>query len=135
MEMFYENIETVAMECLLDIYLVGKKVYETANETEDFSRCSEDVSETNLLIESINGINLTNDQKSQIRQLSLKNKVFVLLFDQLNKKFMAEIFQLEHSCLKFAIFFEMQKVKSFFKKIDEMEKLEAQLCVISKTFL
>ena len=41
-----------------------KKAYETINETEDFSRCSEYVSEINLLIESINGTNLTNDQKS-----------------------------------------------------------------------
>ena len=73
MEMIYENIETVAMECPLDIYLVGKKVYETINKTEDFSGCSEYVSEINLLIESINETNLTNDQKSQIRELSLKN--------------------------------------------------------------
>ena len=60
---------------------------------------------------------------------------FFLLFDQLNRKFRAEIFQLEDSCLKFAIFFGMQKIKSFFKKIDEIEKLEGQSYVISKTFL
>ena len=58
-----------------------------------------------------------------------------MLFDQLNKKFGAEIIQLEDSCLKFAIFFEMQKIKSFFKKNDEIEKLEGQSYVISKTFL
>ena len=58
-----------------------KNIYETVNKTKDLSGCSEYVSEINLLIESINGTNLTNDQKSQIRELSLKNIKYFLLFD------------------------------------------------------
>ena len=58
-----------------------KNIYETVNKTEDLSGCPEYVSEINLLIESINGTNLTNDQKSQIRELSLKNIKYFLLFD------------------------------------------------------
>ena len=57
-----------------------------------------------------------------------------MLFDQINRKFGAEIFQMENRCLKFAIFFEMQKINSFLKRIDEIENLQGQLYVISKTF-
>ena len=58
-----------------------------------------------------------------------------MLFDQLNRKFGAQIFREEVKSLTFAIFYEMKKVKSLLKKIDEIKKLEGQLFLISQAFI
>ena len=63
MEMFYEKIEMVQTEVLFDLFLVGKKVYETINGPEDFIGCLPYVSELNLLIESINGTKFNRRSK------------------------------------------------------------------------
>ena len=80
----------------------------------------------------------TADQKfnsDQFSEISLRNKKPFLLFDQINIKFGAEIFQLNDCCLKFATLFELEKIKEYLKKIDEIEKLEEKLYVISKSFV
>ena len=65
MEMINEKIEMVFNLC--EIYLVGRKVFETVNKTEDFSGCLEHINELNLIIESNNK---TDFQKSQFTDLS-----------------------------------------------------------------
>ena len=86
-----------------------------------------------LVIKSAN--NLTDDQKTKFRQLAIKIKISFLLFDQLNRKFGAQIFGVEVKSLTFAIFYEMEKVKSLSKKLDEIKKLGGHLFVISQAFI
>ena len=49
MEMIYEKIEMLQTDVFLDLYLVGKKVYETINRPEDFIGCLPYVFELNFL--------------------------------------------------------------------------------------
>ena len=57
------------------------------------------------------------------------------LFDQINKKFGAEIYRLDDHVFKTAIFFEAENFKSYLKTIEKIEKLEGNLYVLQKTFL
>ena len=56
------------------------------------------------------------------------------MVDQLNRKFGVEISEPKEKCLRFATYFELEEVTSFFKKINLIEKLEGEIFVISKTF-
>ena len=58
-----------------------------------------------------------------------------LLYDQINKKFGAEIFHLHDIYLKAAAFFEMEKIKKYLKTFNHIEKLERFLYVLSKSFV
>ena len=129
------NEKSRQTDALYDLFLVGKKVHEVIeNCSDDFIGCETYISELNMLvIESAS--NLTDHLKTKFRQLAIKNKNFFFLFDQLNRKFGAQIFRVEVKSLTSAIFYEMEKVKSLLKKIDEIKKLEGQLYVISQAFI
>ena len=58
-----------------------------------------------------------------------------LLYDQINKKFGAEIFHLHDIYLKAAAFFEMEKIKKYLKTFNNIQKLERFLYVLSKSFV
>ena len=47
----------------------------------------------------------TEEENLTFLELSMKNPHSFLLFDQINKKFGAEIYQLTNRCFKLAIFF------------------------------
>ena len=64
-----------------------------------------------------------------------KNPHSFLLFDQINKKFGVETYQLDKIYFKFAIFFEIEKIKNYLKTNADIEKLEGKLYVLSKTFV
>ena len=114
MEMISEK--SLQTYVLYDFFSVGKKVHEVIEiRSDDFIGCEAYVSELNLLVIK-SASNLTDNQKSKFRELALKNKNFFLLFDQLNRKFGTQIFRMEVRSLTFAIFYEMEKVKSLLKK-------------------
>ena len=56
------------------------------------------------------------------------------MYDQINKKFGSEIFNIEIPILKTAICFEIKKIKKYFKILHGIEKLEGNLYVFSKGF-
>ena len=91
--------------------------------------------EINNLIESMDHQETTEEENLTFLELSMKNPHSFLLFDQINKKFGAEIYQLTNRCFKLAIFFEIEKIKKYLKTIADLEKLEGNLYVLSKNFL
>ena len=68
-------------------------------------------------------------------ETSKKHRKAFLLFDQINKKFGAEIYQLQKDVFLTAISFEVQKIKTYFSVLNKIEKLEGKLYVLEKAFL
>ena len=141
MEMIIEKINVAGFHKinLIDICTVGKRIHYIIKVCGDSCGCITYLLEINLILESMNEEEATLQERLKFRELSLKNPRSFLLFDQINRKFGGEIFQLTDNCLKFAFFFffffEIEKIKRFLKTIDDFEKLEEQMYVISKTFL
>ena len=75
------------------------------------------------------------EEKLIFHELSIKNSHSFLLVGQINKKFVAEIYQMTTRCFKLAIFFEIEKIEKYLKTGADIEKLEWNLYVFSKTFL
>ena len=139
MEMIIEKINVAGFHKinLIDICTVGKRIHYIIKVCGDSCGCITYLLEINLILESMNEEEATLQERLKFRELSLKNPRSFLLFDQINRKFGGEIFQLTDNCLKFAFFFffEIEKIKRFLKTIDDFEKLEEQMYVISETFL
>ena len=135
--MIHEKIAVVGLykENMHYLYIVGQKIHDLLGKCDDSCACIQYLSQINLILESMEEPEATADQKLQFSEISLRNKKAFLLFDQINRKFLAEIFQLNDCCLKFAIYFELEKIKEYLKKTDESDKLEEKLYVISKSFL
>ena len=72
---------------------------------------------------------------SRFHKLSIKNPHSFLLFYQINKKFGAEIYQMTNKWFRAAIFYEIEKIKKYLKTINDLENLEGNLYILSKTFL
>ena len=78
----------------------------------------------------------TNAEESlKFFDISIKNPKPFLLFDQINKKYGAEIYHLDDSCFKSAVFFEAEKIKRHLATIEKIEELERKLYIFQKTFL
>ena len=137
MEMVVEKIEVVGSHKnnLIDIFSVGQKIHETINACGENCASNRYLFEINNLLENMDGQETTEEEKLTFLELSMKNLHSFLLFDQINKKFGLEIYQLDKICFKFAIFFEIEKIKSYLKTNADIEKLEGKLYVLSKTFV
>ena len=137
MEMVVEKIEVVGSHKnnLIDIFSVGQKIHETINACGENCACNRYLFEINNLLKNMDGQETTEEEKLTFLELSMKNLHSFLLFDQINKKFGLEIYQLDKICFKFAIFFEIEKIKSYLKTNADIEKLEGKLYVLSKTFV
>ena len=137
MEMVVEKIEEIGSHKnnLIDIFSVGQKIHEVVNRCGKNCGCCTYLSEINNLIESMDHQETTEEENLTFLELSMKNPHSFLLFDQINKKFGAEIYQLTNRCFKLAIFFEIEKIKKYLKTIADLEKLEGNLYVLSKKFL
>lgn len=68
-------------------------------------------------------------------ELAFKRVSLFMVFDQLNKKFGAEIYNLQESRFETPVFFDVEKVKSYLNTVGKIEKLERHLLVFKKTFL
>ena len=51
------------------------------------------------------------EEMSRFHELSIKNPHSFLLFDQINKKLGAEIYQMTNKCFRAAIFLKLKKLK------------------------
>ena len=137
MEMVVEKIEEIGSHKnnLIDIFSVAQKIHEVVNSCGKNCVCCTYLSEINNLIENMDHQETAEEEKLTFLELSMKNPYYFLLFDQINKKFGAEIYQLTNRCFKLAIFFEIEKIKKYLKIVADFEKLEGSLFVLSKTFL
>ena len=136
MEMVIEKIEVIGSHKnnLVNIFLVGQKIHDVVNTCGYNCNCYTYLSKINNLIENMDRQQTTDEEKLTFLEFSMKNLQFFLLFDQINKRFGEEIYQMSNRCFKFAIFFEIEKIKKYLKTIDDIEKLEGDLFVLSKTF-
>lgn len=108
--------------------LIRQKIFQEDDEFLDFN------TEIYGLINEIDKTGPTLHHKIFFKEHCLKNKNDFLSVDQLNRKFGVEISEPKEKCLRFATYFELEEVTSFFKKINLIEKLEGEIFVISKTF-
>ena len=114
---------------------MGQKIHKVVNICGDSCGCHAYLSEINNIIENMVGQETSPEEKLIFHELSMKHPRTFLLFNQINKKIGAETYQLNDRCLKMAIFFEIEKIKKYLKTVDDIEKLEGNLYVLSKTFL
>ena len=108
MEMVVEIIEVIGSHKnnLINIFLVGQKIHEAVNTCGDNCNCYNNyLTEIINLIENMAGQETSAEEKLIFHELSIKNPHSSLLFDQINKKFGAEIYQMTTRCFKLAIFF------------------------------
>ena len=77
----------------------------------------------------------TSAERAKSIELAAKHVSLFTVSDQLNKKFGAEIYNLEENSFKTAVFSEVEKVKSYLNIVGKIEKLEGHLVVLQKTFL
>ena len=82
----------------------------------------------------MNGEETSNQEKMKFYQLLTKHTKSFLLYDQINKKFGDEIYQLHDNPIRAAVFFEIEKIKKYLKAFNDIEKLEGYLYVLSKKF-
>ena len=83
----------------------------------------------------MNGEETSNQEKMKFYQLLTKHTKSFLLYDQINKKFGDEIYQLHDNPIRAAAFFEIEKIKKYLKAFNDIEKLEGYLYVLSKSFI
>ena len=108
MEMITEKIEAAALNKtnLIDIFSVGQRVHDIMKECGEnccYSRYFK--SQIKNLLENIEGEETTHEEKLNFYELSTRHNKSFLLYDQINKKFGAEISQLLNTHLKAAVFF------------------------------
>ena len=77
----------------------------------------------------------TAEESLKFFDISIKHPKAFLLFDQINKKYGAEIYQLDDNCFKTAVFFEVEKIKRYLATTKKIEELEGKLYVFQKSFL
>ena len=121
---------------LIDIYSVGKKILDTIDCLVQPCNCSQYLDDVSILIESMkNRQELTDNEKVIFFETSKKHRRVFLLFDQINKKFGAEIYQLQKEVFLTAISFEVEKIKTYISVLNKIGKLEGKLYVLEKAFL
>ena len=83
----------------------------------------------------MNGEQTTNEEKMKFYQPSTKHTKYFLLYNQINKIFGDEIYQLHNNPIRAAGVFEIEKIKKYLKTFNDIEKLEGYLHVLSKSFI
>ena len=138
MDFVFEKINTTMehKNHLIDIYSVGKKIHETVDCVIQPCDCSQYLDDISILIENMeNRQELTDNEKDIFFDTSKKHHRAFLLFNQINKKFGAEIYQLQKDVFLTAISFQVEKIKLFFSVLNKIEKLESKLYVLEKAFV
>ena len=137
MEMISEKIEAATLNKtnLIEIFSVGKKLHDVIRQCSENCCCSRYLSEFEILLENMNGEQTTNEEKMKFYQPSTKHTKYFLLYNQINKIFGDEIYQLHNNPIRAAGVFEIEKIKKYLKTFNDIEKLEGYLYVLSKSFI
>ena len=101
----------------------------------DECSCIQYIFELNELNKKIKEENLNAEEKVIFFRLSLNNPKNFLLIDQIRKKYLNELFESNYVFVKRAIFYEIEKIKTYLKCNKELEKLEDNLYILSKSFI
>ena len=132
MERLFEKISLICDKIeIIELYLTGEKVHDVYSECNKNCECLEYLNELRNLIDSITTNELHVDHRINFIEISKKKLKTFLLYDQINKKFGSEIFIMDENVLKTAIKFDVDKIKTFLKAIDTMEKLEGYIYVFA----
>ena len=137
MEMLAEKVHLVVSHKnnILDIYTVSERVHQVLDQcTGESCNCLSFLQSTSNLLMRIEVEETTPEQNLLFQRFCFDNKNCFLLYNQINKKFGSEIFNIEIPILKTAIYFEIEKIEKYFKILDGIEKLEGNLYVFSKSF-
>ena len=95
----------------------------------DFSAFYEELSQLNFLkSEEL----LLEDDRNVLKTLYKNNEKAFLVCNRLWMKFGHEFFYLEEHTIKFAIVFEISKVKTLLRKIKKLYKVDTTVTVLSK---
>ena len=116
---------------IIELYSTGEKVHDVYSRWNQNCECLEYLNELRNLIDSVTSNELHVDHRINFIEISKKNLKTFLLYDQINKKFGSEIFIMDENVLKTAIKFDVDKIKTFLKAIDTMEKLEGYIYVFA----
>lgn len=136
MEFFYEKVYAACgnKQFLINIYSVGKKAHKQI-ECKKECDCLKFLEELDNMIEKMESQETTSAERAKFIELAAKHVSLFTVFDQLNKKFGAEIYNFEENGFKTAVFSEVEKVKSYLNIVGKIEKLEGHLVVLQKSFL
>ena len=106
MEFFYEKVYAACenKHFLIDIYSVGKKAHEQI-ECKKECDCLKFLEELDNIIEKMEFQETTSAERVKFIELEAKHVPLFTVFDQLNKKFGGETYNLEENCFKTAVFF------------------------------
>ena len=88
------------------------------------------------LVENIGEQDVANNT-SRLKFIKIASNhlsVFVIIY-QLIRKFNFGIYTLDVQTLKLAVYFEYEKMKTYMKVVNKIEKLQGQLTVLEKAFL
>ena len=110
MEFLYEKVYALCenKNFLIDIYSVGKKVHDQID-CKRGCECLKFLEELDNLIEKMKCQETHPAERSKFIKPFTKNLNLFLVFDQINKKFGTEIFNLEDNCFKTAVFSRWKK--------------------------
>ena len=140
---FLERMEPIIEKILhvsdkidvIELYSVGEKIHDVVNQCHQNCTCLQYLIDLKNLIDTIDTNHVPENQMKIFEEISLKNANSFLLYDQINKKFGAEIFIMGGNIFKTAVNFELEKIKKYLSAIDTAEKLERYIYIFSKNFI
>ena len=119
-----------------------KGICQIAKKIHEISKCEKEDCEVDQFIFAIDHVikNMKSDEfdvdeRAKFIEMSKKYVKTFLVCDQLFKKYGSEFYHLEDCKLKFAIYFEVEKVNSFVENIEKLKFLTAKNAVVEKTYL
>ena len=137
MEFFYEKIYEVSNieKCFVDILSAGNLIHDTIEcqrecDIKAFLVQLKDVAENICRQETVNNAN-----RLKFIEIATNHLSIFIIIDQLIQKFKFSLYNLDTETLKTAIYFEYEKMKSYMKVVNKIEKLQGQLMVLEKAFL
>ena len=106
MGFIFEKINAVSSHKnhLIDIYSV-EKIHDVVDACRNLYDCLKYLQEVDNIIENMVGQETTPEESLKFFNISVKHLKAFLLFDQINEKYGAEIYQLEDHYFKTAVFF------------------------------
>ena len=137
MEFFSEKTYQVTYikKCFVDILSAGNLVHDTF----EYQRGCDVKSLLLKLRELVENIDeqqtASNSNRLKFIELATNHLSVFVIIDQLIRKFNLRLYSIDTYTLKIAIYFEYEKMKSYIKVVNRIEKLQGQLTVLEKAFL
>ena len=137
MDIFYEKIYQVSniKKYFVDILSAGNLIH-------DAIECQRDCDIKSFLLqlkELVENIGkqdtVSNNNHLKFIEIATNHLSVFVIIDQVIRKFKFGIYTLDTQTLKLAIYFEYEKIKTYKKVVNKIEKLQGQLKVLEKGFL